>query len=112
MLENSTDAEGTLHYLPQDVRLTLINSKGEIMYDNVAETLKRTIWDDLKSILQTTQTRDMLFGNQYYKSRLPLLCQKSKNGSFLRLALPYVITWTNFIHFDNILLYIVVFLFL
>ena len=37
--------------------------------------------------------------------------RKSKNGSFLRLALPYVITWTNFIHFDNILLYIVVFLF-
>ena len=112
MLENSTDAEGTLHYLPQDVRLTLINSKGEIMYDNVAENVK-------ENHLGRPEIYSANYSNEGYAIRKSsttnqdylYYARKSKNGSFLRLALPYVITWTNFIHFDNILLYIVVFLF-
>ncbi|HOG19874.1 MAG TPA: HAMP domain-containing sensor histidine kinase [Salinivirgaceae bacterium] len=112
MLENSADTEEVLQYLPQEVRLTLIDSDGGLVYDNIASNV-------VENHFGRPEIYSANYSNEGYAIRKSsttdqeylYYARKCKDGSFLRLALPYVISWTNFIHFDNILLYIIVFLF-
>lgn len=112
MATDSLPIAEILTFLPTNVRLSFIDSKGILLYDNVAEDLRADhserpeiniakLQGEGFSIRKSTTTQQEYL---YYAFTQP-------NGNYIRLALPYVILWNQFIHFDTIIIYVIMFLF-
>lgn len=111
MAQDSIDNQEILNALPKDIRLSCIGEDGELLFDNVAQNvhinhIERPEIDAAKNVGEGFAIRKSNTTNNeylYYAFKMP-------DGTFVRLALPYVILWNNFVHFDNMLFYIVMFL--
>ncbi len=112
MLRDSIREDSILTFLPFDVRLSVIGKDGRLIYDNVSVNLSENhserpevsaakLAGEGYAIRESAST-----GKEYlYYAR------QQKDGTCLRLALPYVIRWLDFVHGSNVMLYVVVFLF-
>ena len=112
MVQDSVEMQEILNFLPQNVRLSYIDSDGELLYDNIVQNVHNNHIE--RPEINEAQNNGYGFAIRKSKTThqeyLYYAFQMSE-GSFIRLALPYIIQWKNFIDFDNILLYIVLFLF-
>lgn len=110
-LQTSKDTASVLQYLPKNIRLSIINKDGKLLYDNIVINDK-----DHSGRPEISAARLHEEGFSIRKSNSTdleyLYCaKKCSNGNYIRVALPYIIQWSDYIQFDNIILYIVIILF-
>ena len=114
--DNQTHFLDSLVYLfPPDIRLTLIDRQGTVLYDNAIDDLSElenhTHRPEIKKAFESgkgTNTRLSSSNNQKY-----LYYAKSMNDDYcIRLALPYNIQLLRVLKPDNLFLYYIVALFL
>ncbi|MBW7846018.1 MAG: two-component sensor histidine kinase [Bacteroidia bacterium] len=93
--------------LPSDIRITLIDAKGNVLYDNtVTDFAKMENHANREEIIDASK-----FGNGSYirksaSNHHPYLYYAKKSGSiFIRVAMPYNIQLQRFLKADNLFLY-------
>jgi signal transduction histidine kinase len=110
---NLSIIDSVLKLLPENIRLTLIDRRGQVLYDNAVMKTQLTenhsnrpeIFDADRSgkgsdvRVSTSNTKEYL----YYAKRF--------NAYYVRVALPYDIKVRNFLKPDNLFLYYIVVLF-
>ena len=99
--------------LPSNMRLTILDRQGDVMYDNSVENtqelenhfsrseIKKAQNDGVGSEIRLSDTKNITY--LYYAKRYP--------HYFVRVALPYDIQIERFVNGDNVSLYFIVFLF-
>lgn len=110
-LNRERDTSRISELVPKDCRISLISQGGELLYDNILRH-----GNDHSGRPEITAARAHGEGYAIRKSNSTHVeylyyAREIKDGNYIRAALPYVIYWQNFIQFDNILLYFVIFLF-
>lgn len=110
-LNNGQDINEVLKILPQNYRLTIINNKGSVCYDNIANSTANhnerpeiisAKTDSVGVYFRTSETT-----NQDYI----YVATQLVNGNTIRIATPYEVSNQYLANIDNILLYIAVFVF-
>ncbi len=112
MLCDSISEDSILAFLPSDVRLSVIGKEGRLIYDNVSDNLSENHFGRPEVSVARLSGEGYAIRESASTGREYLYyARQEKDGTFLRLALPYVIRWLDFVHGSNVMLYVVVFLF-
>ena len=111
-LNNGPDISEVLKIFPKNYRLTIINNKGSVCYDNIANSTANhnerpeiisAKTDSVGVYFRTSETTNQDY--IYVASQLA-------NGNTIRIATPYEVSNQYLANIDNILLYIAVFVML
>jgi|AGTN01.2.fsa_nt_gi Signal transduction histidine kinase len=106
--------EELLRYMPDDLRLTILDWQGNVMYDNRMEASK------MDNHLQRPEIQKALgFGNGSHirlstSNNVEYLyyAKKYTEGFFIRVAVPYDVELQSFIHSDNSFAYYILLFFI
>lgn len=113
--ENYPDILNTIaSWLPENLRLSIIDSEGEVLYDNSVSE-----WDRLENHLDRPEIVEAEKNNKGTDIRVSESTQqkylyyvKNEGDIFIRVALSYDIQVQRFFQSDNIFLYVIILLFL
>lgn len=101
-------------WLPSNLRLSIIDSKGKVLYDNSVSE-----WSNLENHLNRPEITKAQKNNKGTDIRVSdstkkkyLYYVKNEGGVFIRVALSYDIQLQRFFQSDNIFLYVIILLFL
>lgn len=114
MADYPTVLDSLTAWLPSNLRLSIIDSKGEVLYDNSVSE-----WKSLESHLNRPEIAEAQKNNKGTDIRVSdstqekyLYYVKNEGGLFIRVALSYDIQVQRFFQSDNIFLYVIILLFL
>ena len=110
VLKRNDTVDNLLPLLPPNMRLTLINQQGIVLFDNVIETIEshadRPEIIDARQHGKGTHIRTSDSNQQEY-----LYYAKRFGNQYIRVALPYDIQLRDFLKSDNLFLYYIIVLF-
>ncbi|GHT03723.1 two-component sensor histidine kinase [Bacteroidia bacterium] len=102
--------DSLLHLFPENIRLTLIDRQGNVLYDNeIKETFQMENHAqrlEIKTAREKGKGRDMRVSSSNEKEYL--YYAKRFNGYYIRVALPYDIQLRHFLKPDNLFLYFII----
>ena len=98
--------------LPTDYRMTLLTSKGEVLFDNVAIPDKNHLGRE--EVAEATKTGEgfAIRKSETTNSDYLYYARKTNNNIYIRLAIPYVVKLGNLLQTNNLLLYLSILVFL
>ena len=116
-LEHFGDTAAVVNLLPKNYRLTLIDTDGDVIFDNIADMLVEEENTDHINRPEIVSARQ---GGHGYAIRNSLSTSndymyyavQTSNGTFIRIAMPFVVKYIRYIQTDNFLLYLVIVIFL
>ncbi|MCD8185301.1 MAG: ATP-binding protein [Rikenellaceae bacterium] len=109
------DLDSLLFFLPENLRLTLVDWNGQVLFDNaVTETAILENHADRPEISEARRRGYGTFIRTSASTREPYLYYAKSNGApyLVRVALPYDVEVRSFLKPDNVFLYFILALFL
>lgn len=105
--------EDILHILPHDLRLTVINRKGKVMFEsthhNIVEMNNHLSRPEVQLALNNQEGSDIRLSDTDHREYF--YYAKTYNNYIVRVALPYDAVVQNFMKADNVFLWFVLMLF-
>lgn len=108
-LHKTNDTIALSKIIPPNIRFTLIDKNGKVLFDNVAEQ-----YDKLDNHLERAEIIAAQVNGQGFsirksetiKTSYLYFAYRTQNNNFIRLALPYTVTFKDTVNKENLLLYI------
>lgn len=98
--------------LPDNYRMTLLSSKGEVLFDNMANPEENHL--DREEIAKSMRYGEgfAIRKSETTNSNCLYYARKTDGGTYIRLAIPHEIRLDNLLQANNLLLYLSIFVFL
>lgn len=112
--EEMPRVENMLHYMPKELRLTVIDSQGNVLFDNRIKT------EEMENHLRRPEIQQALVSGKGSNARLSssnhvkylYYARKYSEGYFVRVALPYDVELASFLNSRNSFVYFILLFFI
>ena len=112
-LATNKDTAAVLHLLPSNIRLSLINPEGKLVFDNAFDINQADNHAHRPEILgaKLRKTASAIRSSESTQIDYLYFARQLDDGSIIRTSLPYKIRLDDFMHRDSIILYIIILMF-